>query len=332
MENKALKKYNVGIAITCVLAAIGVFVALLYNFAFRTGKIGLYSGMVFFAVAAVLQFVFRKMYLKRIKTFELPDEDKNGLLRSAMRKNDLIYGVIIALFALTLPLTMCMGLADGLDFYEWVYPAICYLIAAAILYCGFIVLKYRWKSGIGDVIETETDKRVYHNIGKAVKSGICLLIIVALNFYLYDTITSNMLESFAKTTFNDYASFAEYIETENPYPADSFYYDEEDIYLKDPNGNVLLDCERKNGLAMGVYYGEWTEGYLPIRVLTYEDYDRYDTARDLLYFAIVAISLGEAAIVVYRYTKQRIKKTKILLEAENSGETPEMIEKPMEKC
>lgn len=333
MENKALKKYNRGITVACAIAFIGVCVALFYNFVFHTGKIGLCSGMVFFAVAAIVQLVLLKVYKKRIITFDLSDEEKNALLRSAMRKNELAYGVIIALFAATLPLTMCMGLSDALDLYEWGYIVKYYLIAAVILYWGFIVLKYRWKSGIGDVIETETDKRVYHNMGIAVKSSIYLLIIVALNLHICNTITDRMLESFAGTTFNDYTSFAEYIETESPSPEDWYLYEfdlDKDIKLKDTEGNVLIDCVKNNGSVMKVYYGEWTDNYLPIKVLTYDDYDRYHAVATVIYGATVALSVAEAGIAVFRYSKKRIKKVDLILQTENSGEKPETIEKPME--
>ncbi|MCH5316447.1 MAG: hypothetical protein J1E05_00600 [Eubacterium sp.] len=334
MKNKALKKYKRGSAVACVLSVVGTCVALFYNFAFHTGKLGLYLGMVFFAVAVVLQFISQKKYVKRIKAFDLSDEEENELIRSAKRKNEFVYGVIIALFALTLPLAMCMGFFDSIYLYEWASTVKYYLICAVLLYCGLIVLKYRWKSGIGDIIETDTDKRIYHNLGIALKKSIFLLIIVGLNSYLYVTITNNMLESFASTAFNDYDSFVEYIETENPSPDDWYIYEFEfdrKINLKDSDGNVLIDCEKKNGSVMSIYYGEWTDGYLPIRVLTYDDYDRYEAASNAIYCLYIAISVAEAGIAVFAYIKKRMKKADLMIETENSSETSQKIEKTTEK-
>ena len=330
MENKALKKYRRGKAIAYVFAVTGVIVALVIGLAFLMGYIGFDFGASFFIVAVVLQLISFRKYVKKIKSFDLSDEEKNELYRSAVRENEFAFGVFIALFAVTLPLAGCDWFDTGL-FYFWMITVKYYVIFAILLYCGFIALKYHIRKERENALYTGNDKRIYYNI---IVFVLCSLVLALSLFATYMLRTFVVSEDIFQPgiLFYDYDSFVEFMETSYPDIDELSPGNEERIVLKDSDGNVLVDCAEKNPYVAWVEYGDWTNGYLPIKVVTDEDKSRAFSIFSVVGYTWLAIYAAEAGVAIFVYIKLRKGREEIPTETENSGETPEMIEKPMEKC
>ena len=328
MDNKALKKFEKGKAVAYVLAVAGVIVALVFGFVFLLGSMAFDFGSVFFIAAAVLQLVSFKKYAKKMKASELSAEEANELYRSAVRENEFSFGVFIALFAVTLPLAGKSWFYTEV-FYEWIITAKYYVIASVLLYLGFIALKYHIRKEKENVLYTGNDKRIYYNV---IVLFLCASVLALTIFATY------MLQAFViredifqpGIMFYDYDSFVEFMETSYP-DIDALNPDnEERIVLKDSDGNVLVDCAERNPYVAWVEYGDWTNGYLPIKVVTDEDKSRSFSIFSVVGYAWLAIYAAEIGVTIFVYIKLRKGREEIPTETENSAETLQTIEKPME--
>lgn len=329
MDNKALKKFEKGKAIAYVLAVAGVIVALVFGFVFLLGSMAFDFGSVFFIAAAVLQLVSFKKYAKKIKASELSAEEANELYRSAVRENEFTFGVFIALFAVILPLADARWFDTDI-LLEWIITAKYYVIASVLLYLGFIALKYHIRKEKENVLYTGNDKRIYYNV---------IVLFLCASVFALTIFATYMLQAFViredifqpGIMFYDYDSFVEFMETPDPDYEDYLNPDnEERIVLKDSDGNVLVDCAERNPYVAWIEYGDWTNGYLPIKVVTDEDKSRSFSIFSVVGYAWLAIYAAEIGVTIFVYIKLRKGREEIPTETENSGETAETIEKPME--
>lgn len=340
MNKKAKIKFNVATAITCIIAALALSAAVFYNSPFVRLSYGYVMGRNLLVVAAVFFAVSLFVYNVRIKKSELSDDLKYEQKRYSLRVSELVYFVLIVLFCVIRPLNGGMEFSAVFIIYRWLYSIRDSAVPAALIYWGLIVIIHKIKNKITPAKETKTDKRLYHNIGVAVICGICLCVAVSITDTISFKIRYGDPDLFARTVFNDYESFAEFMESEVPdfegnyteIDEDDPFYDDYRILLKDTDGNILVDCEQKNGSVWNVYYGDWSDNYLPIKVMTYEDKLSYDKFSTIIIRVFDGICIAEAGVAVFVYFKKRIKKSDLLSETENSGETAETIEKPMEKC
>ena len=339
MIKKAKIKFNVATAITSIIAVLAVLSAVFNNPPYSIGY-GYVVGRNLLVVAAVFFAVCLLVYNKRIKKADLSDDLKYEQKSYLLRVTELVYFVLIVIFCVIRPLNGGMEFSAVFIIYRWLYSIRDSAVPATLIYWAIIVMIHKIKNKLSPTKETKTDKRLYHNIGVAVICGICLCVAVSITDTVSFKIRYGDPDLFARTVFNDYESFAEFMETEVPdfegnyieIDEDDPFYDDYRIVLKDTDGNILVDCEQKNGLVWNVYYGDWTDNYLPIKVMTYEDKLSYDKFSAIIIRVFDGICIAEAGVAVFVYFKKRMKKTELLLETENSGETPEAIEKPTEKC
>ena len=330
MDNKVLKKYRNGKALAYVLAVTGAIVALAVGFLFLIGSISFYFGTLLLFAAVVVRFVSFRKYVKKVKATKLSAEEKNELYRSAVREKEFAYGVFITLFAVILPLAGSRWFDTDI-FYQWVIKVKFFVIIAIFLYLGFIALKYHIRKEKENALYTGNDKRIYYNI---IVFVLCSLVL-ALSLF-----ATCMLRAFVINEdvfqpgeiFYDYDSFAEFMETPGPDNEVNNPENESRIVLKDSNGKVLVDCAERNPYVAWVEYGDWTNGYLPIKVVTDVDKSRGFSINSVVGFAWLAIYAAEVGAAIFVYVKLRKGREEIPAETENSGETPETIEKPMEKC
>lgn len=330
MDNKQIKKYRKGKAIAYVIAVTGVIAALAAGFLLFIGSFGFYLGALLLIVAALVHFVSFKKYAKIIKATEFSAEEKNEFYRSAVRNKEFAFGVFFTLFAVILPLADARWFDTDI-LLEWIIKVKYFVIIAIFLYLGFIALKYHIRKEKENVLYTGNDKRIYYNI---IVFVLCSLVLALSLFATY------MLQAFVISEdifqpgimFYDYDSFVEFMETSYP-DIDTLNPDnEERIVLKDSDGNVLVDCAERNPYVAWIEYGDWTNGYLPIKVVTDEDKSRAFSIFSVVGYTWLAIYAAEVGAAIFVYIKLRKGREEIPAETENSGETAESIEKPMEKC
>lgn len=339
MIKKAKIKFNVAAAITCIIGILALSAAVFMNPTSHIGY-GYGIGINFLFIAAFFFAVCLFVYNVRIKKSDLSDDLKYEQKRYLLRVTELVYFVLIVLFCVIRPLNGGMEFSTVFIIYRWLYSIRDSAVPATLIYWALIVIMHKIKNKIAPAKETKTDKRLYHNIGVAVICGLCLCVAISLTDTISFRIRYGDPDLFARTVFNDYASFEEFMETEAPNPDGNFietdeddpFYDDNRIVLKDTDGNILVDCEQKNGSVWNVYYGDWSDNYLPIKVMTYEDKVEYDKFSTIIIRVFDGVCFIEAGVAIFVYFKKRMKKEDLLLEAENSGETAEAIEKPMEKC
>lgn len=339
MIKKAKIKFNVATAITCIIAILALSAAVFYNDSpFVRLSYGYVMGKNLLLVAAVFFAVCLFVYNVRIKKSDLFDDLKYEQKRYLLRVTELVYFALIVLFCVIRPLNGGMEFSAVFIIYRWLYSVRDFAVPATLIYWALIVIIHKIKNKISPAKETKTDKRLYHNIGVAVICGICLCVAVSITDTISFKIRYGDPDLFARTVFSDYESFAEFMETEVPdfegnyieIDEDDPFYDDYRILLKDTDGNILVDCEQKNGSVWNVYYGDWSDNYLPIKVMTYEDKLSYDKFSAIIIRVFDGVCIAEAGVAVFVYFKKRMKKTELLLETENSGETAETTEKPLE--
>ena len=258
--------------------------------------------------------------------------------RSLIRISELVYCLMILSYFVLLPLKDGFEFSERFIIYLWLYSVRDHVIPAMLAYWGFIALIYKLKNLSGKSEKIPKEIRLYHNIGVSVICVFCLCVSTFITDLISVNITNGMYESSASIVFNDYESFEEFMETEVPNPngedaepdEDDPFYNDNRIILKDTEGNILVDCEEKNGSVYTVHYGEWTDNYLPIRVMTYADLETNDKESAVVYRIFDAICIAEAGVALFVYIKLRKGRKDIQKETENSGETAETIEKPLE--
>ena len=338
MNKKAKLKFHIATAVAYIIAVIAVLAAVFKNPPAQLGY-GYLAGMNFLFIAVVIYTVCLILYNKRIKKSDLSDTVVYKLKRTAVSTSEIFYCMILVFGYVILPLKEGIDFTEDFAIYMWIYSVRDHLIPAMLLYWGFIALKYKLKNRNAKSVNNPKEHRLYHNIGVAVLCGICLSAAISLTDYISITVTNDLERLYYSVEFNDYESFKEFIETKVPYPEgegieldedDPFYIENYRKTLKDTDGNVLIDYEKKNGSVYMIDYGDWTEGYLPIKVMTYEDKYKCDDVRLVIYRIFAVVSYLEMGLAIFVYIKKRMKKSDILSESENITETVQMIEKPME--
>lgn len=337
MNKKAKLKFKIAIPITFLIIVLGILAAIFNNPPAQLGY-GYIIGINFFVVAVIFYTVCLLINLKRIMKSDLSETLAYKEKRSLIRISELVYCLMILSYFVLLPLKDGFEFSERFIIYLWLYSVKDHVIPAMLAYWGFIALKYKLKNISGKSKKIPKEIRLYHNIGVAVICGICLCVAISITDLISVNIANGMYESSASIVFNDYESFEEFMETEVPNPngedaetdEDDPFYDGNRIVLKDTDGNILVDCEEKNGSVYTVHYGEWTDNYLPIRVMTYTDLETNDKKSAVVYRIFDAICIAEAGVAIFVYFKKRMKKSDLLSATENSGEISKTIEKPLE--
>ena len=327
MAKKTLTKYKIGNIISGILAVSG-FTAVLYcNFVNKSGKLAYHIGVVFFVVAAILQSISLICVRRKMKKTDFSAEEAGNIKRVAVYSAEIVYSIIIVLFTITLPLaSWSSSWKEQYDLDMWIVSGKYWLLFSLMLCCFIVRLINNVIMPNNEWSNTKNDKRISKNINLAFN---CLLaaLILLIGTYFFNVNFIDQSGSlfdrlvYKSTLFYDYDSFTEYMETEVPRSpeAEAYFTDSEGQHflLKDTEGNVLVDCVQKNWDVAWVEYADWTDGYLPIEVVTFDDINANHQIYRICHYCLIGIYVSEVCIFIFIYFKKREKKPKLDTDAYN---------------
>ena len=353
--------------ISCGVAAVGMIAALICNFAFTRAYLGFFISIIFYLAAAVCQVIFVNKAFLSVADDGFSSEETVKFKSSVVRISKCAFVLIVFLCAVSLPLVLNPVSFSGyyeMDAYmgiwasTWLVYGALYGVAALIIcliLCRFISSSLVKK---GVISESDNEKRLSHNLFLLFFCAVSLAVVVFLTFGVYCAVTDDgYWPKFADgIIFEDYESFAEFMEQDVPSPDMSYYLDsanvsveeyiemdyEDDEYfhldersdenydiyiksyfddvpygiyddsvrivIKDMNGKTVADCIRMNDSVVNIEYGEAKNGFLPIKVVTYDEKDVGQQRLMYVNLAFIAVYAIEAGIALFVYLKKREKK------------------------
>lgn len=296
---QALSDYRSRSCIVVGLSALGLLAALICNLAFLRASLGFLVGAVFFAAAAVCQYVFVNRAFLAVEDSELAEEALADYRRQVLCTARKTLGVTVAGVGFTLPLLPVdayLGLgADTLLLWGCMGMAAALVLYAVALYFvnGRLLKQERFRL-------PEREAAVYarrHRLKRYCALG--LLAALLVTGVLHGVMTSiwgptSIAEG---ETFTDYESFVAFMEREVPEvmpegqltaPLDEVWYDEygneiseeqaRTRQLTDKNGQVVCEYVQRNQSVVSVIYTPQDGTVLPITVRTQA---QLDAARSL---------------------------------------------------
>lgn len=296
---QALSDYRSRSCIVVGLSALGLLAALICNLAFLRASLGFLVGAVFFAAAAVCQYVFVNRAFLAVEDSELAEEALADYRRQVLCTARKTLGVTVAGVGFTLPLLPVdayLGLgADTLLLWGCMGMAAALVLYAVALYFvnGRLLKQERFRL-------PEREAAVYarrHRLKRYCALG--LLAALLVTGVLHGVMTSiwgptSIAEG---ETFTDYESFVAFMEREVPEampegqlaaPLDEVWYDEygneiseeqaRTRQLTDKNGQVVCEYAQRNQSVVSIIYTPQDGTVLPITVRTQA---QLDAARSL---------------------------------------------------
>lgn len=296
---QALSDYRSRSCIVVGLSALGLLAALICNLAFLRASLGFLVGAVFFAAAAVCQYVFVNRAFLAVEDSELAEDALADYRRQVLCTARKTLGVTVAGVGFTLPLLPVdayLGLGtDTLLLWGCMGMAAALVLYAVALYFvnGRLLKQERFRL-------PEREAAVYarrHRLKRYCALG--LLAALLVTGVLHGVMTSiwGPISIAEGETFTDYESFVAFMEREVPEvmpegqltaPLDEVWYDEygneiseeqaRTRQLTDKNGQVVCEYVQRNQSVVSLTYTPQDGTVLPITVRTQA---QLDAARDL---------------------------------------------------
>lgn len=361
--------------ISVSVAAVGLIAALICNFAFYRAYLGFFIAILFYLAALVCQIIFVNKVFVSVADDEYSDTEILDFKRSAVRVAEIAISAIFILTVATLPLVANPVSSPYMDAYSGILPITWLGYGALYGIIGLVIcllVSHKINSSLankGIINETYNDKRRRNNFYLGFFCAVFFFVMAGITLLMWLGITEDgYAPKFAKgTVFNDYESFAEFMEKDVPNPNpdfESFYPDDPDDYLyfdidedtaiedldgiddwydendgydeyhdpyegmfisesdygfvdgeeriviKAADGEILLDCEKNNRSVVYIECGNESDGWLPIRVVTYDDLPEGERKVALSGYATLAIIALEAGAAIFIYIKKREKISK----------------------
>ena len=223
-QHRSRSLISIGIAI------VGIIAAAICNFAFYRARLGFLISVIFFLAAGICQAIFTNRAYLSVATDEFSDNETNNFNRQVMLIHEFVCCFVLSLAAFALPLIYATWDAYiGLDLSGWLINGfVCALVTAIISYMICVVVnakltkKHAWEI-------TDKEKIRHYNVFLFVKCAVCFAIIAGITVLIWCAVTDGgYAPKFATgTIFNDYESFAEFVEKDVP-DTDTYYVDSED--------------------------------------------------------------------------------------------------------
>lgn len=264
--------------ISSAISAVGLIAALICNFAFNRAHLGFYIALIFYLVALVCQIIFINKAFLSVADDEFSDNEIQSHKRSVVRVAEYAISVIFILFVFTLPLVVTPvgtvgNYAGELPEMWFGYGAIYGVVGLIIcILTSFKINSSLAKKGI--ITENNNEKIRRHNFYLGLICAVSLAVVIFLTFGVYCAVTDEgYWPKFADgIIFEDYNSFAEYMEKEVPNPGMNFYSDNASFSIEE---NIETDYEDYDYFELDEssdeYYDIYIESYFD--EVTYGIYD-----------------------------------------------------------
>ena len=330
LSNRSL--ISVGIAVA------GLFVAMICNSGFNRAYIGFFAACIFYATAAVCQFIFTSSAMNSVNSDDFQTETQNTCKYVMAKTAFRTFAAIIIIFIFTLPLMIFPwdGYV-GLEFGSFIlYGALFAVIALGIIaLVRPAVFRSLAKRRVFEFSEHEN--AILEKLSSLAKSTIsvtlCVLIVTAIPHFLVANADSTTFVD--GTVFDNFEDFKAFMET--PAPDDhgvyyayengtvvveatdsTTYYDgdgneitqEEFLteHLYDKDGNVIYTYMRLNNSVSRMNYSAITEDNFHVTVYTHRDISRSLVVRNnimIIFYMVYALEII-AAIVIYVVKRRKI--------------------------
>ena len=334
----AMLQYQTRTYIAMGISSAGLIAAFICNLAFLRAVLGFLVGTVFFAAGIVCQSIFLHRALFSVEEEEFADmPEVNGFRRTALRLAALSFGLTAALVGFTFPLAWLdayVGLNAGHMLLLGLIGAAAFLAVYGVVL--WFVIPQLVKRGVYTLDEKETAAfRANRRLQKYCAAAYAGLLVITCIAHQFATSIWGPYSIMEGVTFEDFDSFAAYMEQDIPYehryisgsgssavetvaepaPDEAVrYYDEagneiseEDARrrtLTDRDGNVLCAYIQRNEMVCTIRYGM---DVLPITVCTYDDLAEARQTAAVRNVIFVCAYVFEAAAVVLVYLRKRVK-------------------------
>ena len=338
MKRMAMNNFRSMSFISIGVSFMGLVAAAICNLAFNRASLGFLVGCIFFVSSIVFEAMVLNSFLSMNSMDEHDDNRRFGVIGMA----EVSFCVTAVLLSFTLPLVLMVSDSHfGLSGGSWFKYGCLSMLAVAVLLAivihivngslvsrGIIALE-------GDVKEKYQRKHRFQTM-----IGGLLLAALVVTFIVNEALTSmwGPLSVMKGTTFNDYESFLDFVETDTPAVPfssqqsgsanqvasgneESIYYDEYGnvvskdealtMTIEDRNGNTILKYVQRNGNVLSVSYSTGLNdgNILPITVYTYKDYreGRLVVQQRNAVFACIYVLEIIAAVIVYVLLRRKDK-------------------------
>lgn len=338
MKNMALNNFRSMSFMSIGVSLLGLVVAAICNLVFNRASLGFLVGCIFFVSSIVFEAMVLNSFLSMNSMDEHDDNRRFGVIRMA----EVSFCVTAVLLSFTLPLVLMVSDSHlGLSVGGWFKYGCLSMLAVAVLLAIVIHIVNGCLVGSGRIALDEESKGKYqrkHRLQTIV--GGSLLVALVVTFIANEALTAmwGPLSVMKGTTFNDYESFLDFVETYTPavpfssqQPGsanqvaseneESIYYDEYGnvvskdealtMTIQDRNGNTILKYVQRNGNVLSVSYstGSKDGNALPITVYTHDDYKegkRIVSQRNAVFACVYALEVA-AAVIVYAILRRKYK-------------------------
>lgn len=241
----ALARYKNRSFIAAGVSVCGLLIAMLLNFAFLRAYAGFFAGCVCFAAAAVAQLIFKNQAELAVGDEDIPESELGEYRFAVVRTAQIVLGLDLTLLCATTPLLYAVDSSYGLSFGSFFSLALCYGLAAALVFS----LGAQWlncsRMGRGLWVLGDGLKNRYVSLFRLRRSCVLSLCAVLIaSAFLCGALTGfGDTHSIAdKEIFHDVDSFKSFMET----PAGD-YANGDRHTINNPDGDVIDSFVWLNG-------------------------------------------------------------------------------------
>ena len=314
------------------IAACGFLAAAIANLGFLRAILGFFLGAIFYLSAAVCEIIWLNNAVYAVSDDAADDRDLLGYRQHTYRRAEWTLTVIVLLCGATLPLLAVNDAYLGLNGAAWLENGCIASAVVFVLTALFRYLLHGWMYRRGRYPLTEQETTAFlHNRKWKRNCSLLLTAAILVTAVLHIGLTRiwGPFTIMDGVIFQDYDSFAAYMEQDIPSPAligpaapamdsaveGTSYYDEfgnpisEEEALREtlelPDGTVVCEYLRRNNAVISIRYTPHDDTLLPIYVYTYEDLETAQRTAETRHVIFAGAYCVEAAAVALLYFKKR---------------------------
>lgn len=211
LVQQAQTNFRIRSIISVAVAIAGLIAALICNNGFLRAGIGFFTASVFYVAAAVCQIIFLILSFSAVQTEELDPQALSSYKKECAVFSEIVFTLIILLFAATLPLASVDDAYAGLTSYWWVREGFSYVLVGLIIclaVCFFVHTRMGWIR-LPDLHKPINRLRA----GFALWLGAVLLVTILIHGSVYGYLYENMHLYAPGTRFDTWEELKEFLET-----------------------------------------------------------------------------------------------------------------------